>query len=174
MRPLLLLCLVPLLACPPVRDPGGPPGDDDDATTPDPGDLESVWEATAEGACDVIPDSPGVLLPDGAGRATNGLWYDVGCYWTGGNASEILIEVPSFDERSGGDFEVDAVIPRDTGGAVLALEGDLGELHLLPAEVGRLDGWWSGDLSGTDASGATVRLEAVVFRGAQVDSVVGR
>ena len=96
------------------------------------------------------------------------------CIWTGGNASEITVQLNYFDSFGGGDFEVTGMVARDVGGTAVGLEGDLGTLHLLAGDGGRLDGWWEGDLRGADAAGQEVQLSAIVFRGAPVEMVAGR
>ncbi|MCO4773399.1 MAG: hypothetical protein KDA24_25425 [Deltaproteobacteria bacterium] len=167
-RLLLLAAAFLLCACPPVR-----PGDDDDSAPPSGGDLDAVWESLSPGSCLVLPEANG-FLDSGAGQATNGLFYEVACIWTGGNASSVTLELSNFDEAQGGDFAVTGVRPTEPSGETVVMEGDLGSLHVLPGAWGTLNGWWEGDLSGETASGATAQLEAVVFKDARVDSVVGR
>jgi|GEM_PF-5655947 len=169
-RTLLFLLCASLLGCPPVRsdDDDATSGDDDDAT----GDLQSVYDGLSEGACDVIPDND-ALLPTGAGQATMGLWYEVRCIWTGGNASSVTLNLDYFD-GAGGDFPITSVYAVDVGGNEVRMEGDLGALHLIEGEPEYLNGWWEGDLAGVDPAGQPVQLDAIVFRGAVVDTVVGR
>ena len=175
--PLLLLVL--LLGCtpslsndPPVgADDDDATGDDDDATAS--GDWEDVWESLDSQACDVVPDSD-MLLPYGDGRATTGLWYELACVWIGGNASQITFQFDWFDERNGGVFPLISIDVRDLGGSFVSVDGEFGALELLPSDDGTLNGWWAGDLSGVDAAGIPVQLDAVVFRDAFVDTVVGR
>ncbi len=172
MRSSLRLALVPALlltACAPVR------GDDDDSGGGGSGTLtlQERWEEMSEGQCVVLPEDNG-FLPEGAGRATSGLWYDVQCVWTGGNAGQIVIEPFSFDEANGGDFAVSVVRGTTPGGEQITLAGDAGTLHLLPSTWGVLNGWWEGDLDDADSGGNPLRLEAVIFKDARVDQVVGR
>ena len=113
-RTLLLLMLVPLMACPPVLgDDDDAVADDDDAADDDDstssGDLEDIYDGMNDGGCDVIPDNDS-MLPNGAGIATEGLWYEVRCIWTGGNASEITVQLNYFDSFGGGDFEVTGMV----------------------------------------------------------------
>ncbi len=174
--PTLIFCLLLLVGCSPALDndrvpPDGESGDDDDSTVSD--DLEDLWETLDPGVCDVVPDN-GSLLPYGEGRATTGLWYEVACWWIGGNASQITLQFDYFDERNGGDFDLVSIDVRDTGGTFVSVDGDFGQLHLLAGDDGTLNGWWEGDLSGVDPSGQAVQLDAVVFRDAFVDSVVSR
>ena len=169
------LCLVSLGGCTPALNNGTPPtedlGDDDDTTASS--DLEEVWESLDPGECDAVPDND-MLLPYGEGRATTGLWYELACWWIGGNASSITFQFEYFDERNGGDFDLASIDVRDIGGTFVSVDGDFGQLHLLPGDGGALNGWWEGDLSGVDAAGQAVQLDAVVFRDAFVDTVVGR
>ncbi len=170
---LLSLCLS-LCACPPVRD-GGETGDDDDDDDDDigGGTLEEIWESLSPGSCAVLPEDSG-LLAEGAGRATSGLWYDVACIGTGGNASEVFIEPEWFDEQQGGEFagtNVRAVAP---GGSQVVIDGDFGALTLMPGTWGLLNGWWEGELRGFNEAGLEVQLEAIVWRDTQVEPVVGR
>jgi len=168
MRHLLVLPALLLVACAPVR------GDDDDSSSGTSGlTLEDRWEDMNPGDCLVLPEDNG-FLPEGSARATSGLWYDVQCLWIGGNASQIVIEPFSFDEVNGGDFEVSVVRGTTPGGEVIALGGDPGTLHLMPSAFGVLNGWWEGDLEDVDSGGNPVRLEAVIFKDAAVDQVVGR
>lgn len=174
--PRVFFLLVFLAGCTPSLQnqpptPGEDLGDDDDATASD--DLEAVWESLDPGECDVLPDNEQVLAY-GAGRATTGLWYDLACEWIGGNASTITFQFEWFDERGGGDFALQSIDVRDVGGGFVDVEGDFGQLHLLAGDGGTLNGWWEGDLGGVDASGIPVQLDAVVFRDAFVDTVVGR
>ena len=167
-RALVFLSVVLLCACPPVRQ-----GDDDDSATSGGGQVETVWEGLSTGDCLVLPEGS-TLLTNGAGSATAGLWYDVSCTWTGGNASSVLVQVEPFDTEQGGDFPATMVRAVDVEGQQLTLDGDLGSLHLLPGSYGTLNGWWEGDLYGTNSSGEQVRLDTVVFKDVVVEEVVGR
>lgn len=165
---LFALCL--LSACAPVR------GDDDDSSGGGGGggsDVETVWEELQPGACAVLPADTAPLAT-GAGIATNGLWYDIGCVWTGGNASEVRMELEWFDEANGGDFAVTSFTARSAGGDFISFDGDTGSVHLLEGTWGVLNGWWEGDLAGVDAAGQPYAIEAVVWRDASVESVMGR
>jgi hypothetical protein len=160
--------LMVLPGCPPVRN-----DDDDSGETPDETDLEVAWEALNPGACSVLPAGGG-LLATGAPRATNGLWHEIACVWTGGNASSVTITLDYFDEVAGGDYEATGVRPVDAGGQEVPLEGDVGSVHVLPSDRSVLNGWWEGDLSGVDAAGQAIELNAVIFKDAPIDSVAGR
>ena len=173
MKTFLLLSLsLSLCACPPVRDGGGT-GDDDDDDDIGGGTLEEVWEALAPGSCAVLPEDSG-LLSEGAGQATSGLWYEVGCIWTGGNASQVFVEPTWFDEQQGGEFTVANVRGVESGGSQVVMDGDFGVLTLMPGTSGLLNGWWEGELRGLSYAGVEVQLEAIVWRDAQVEEVVGR
>lgn len=172
----LSICLLCIVGCTPALnndDPplGEDPGDDDDATAN--ADLEQIWDSLEPQACDVIPDNE-MTLPFGEGRATTGLWYELACWWIGGNASSITFQFEYFDERNGGDFDLVSIDVRDIGGQFVSVDGDFGELHVLPGDGAVLNGWWEGDLSGADPAGQPVQLDAVVFKDAYVETVVGR
>jgi hypothetical protein len=159
-----------LFACAPVRRGDD---DDDDVTDDDATDgIEAIWAATDPGVCDVIPDNE-YLLPEGGGVATVGLFYAVTCWWNGGNASSVDIQIDAFDEVSGGDYAVSGVTARDLSGIVIPLSGDFGELHVEPGS-GTFNGWWQGDLVGTSSKGPAIELQAVVFRDAAIEAVMGR
>ena len=123
-RLLLMLSLVSLVGCTPALNNGPPPvedlGDDDDTTASS--DPEELWESLDPGECDAVPDND-MLLPYGEGRATTGLWYELACWWIGGNASSITFQFEYFDERNGGDFDLASIDVRDIGGTFVSVEG---------------------------------------------------
>ena len=121
----------------------------------------------------MLPDNE-QLLAFGAGRALTGLWYEAACDWIGGNASSVTFQLEYFDDRGGGDFALTSIDVRDVGGNFVSVDGDFGLLHVLPGDGGTLNRWWEGELGGVDAAGLPVQLDAIVFRDAYVETVVGR
>ena len=170
---LLVLCLFPLVACPPVRN-----GDDDDASVDDDdatdgGSVEALYAGLGQGQCLAVWDTAeSGFLTSGQGYATTGLWYAIDCADEAGGS---LTWALSTLNPEPGSSPVDNVSARSPdGSSAVSQFVDPAEIHIEEGDWSSIGGWWEGDAELATADGTSVRMTTFVFREISVQSVVGR